>query len=471
MSKGPRFNDVITESNDFWDETAQREQAEAEASAAEFEDEPGDGYDEMGADDYDSDPEAATGFENLIENESAIEIEAEAEAQQEDGPPRIPITEEVLDAGFFAEPSPAVIEEIAAEQPEPGIAEPESGEGSGSQNMEAILAQVDDAMALAVRPAELTPEQLENGEKIAASTAILEWFFHAEGFTRKVDPGQIVSSEYQQAAAASMLRASKKGIVCDQLEAINQRKRKFKSDISVLRLHTEFLRGGQALIPLAHVDQIESLWEEFAVDFYRLVRAFLVVYVSEQARAQQLQGALFNLRHYPSLDKVAAAFTVDHRWLVFDAPAATEEIKAAAFREADKHLRAQVAEAGVEIAQNLREQAAGYIQWFIGQLEVGEDGRRKSIDEKKFAAMQRFFDGLGQTLNVTGDMDFNNAVEMGKAIIAGRDVADFKANGKQRATADQLREETARAFEGIKAQTAGWVVNQPVRPVYSLEDV
>lgn len=342
-------------------------------------------------------------------------------------------------------------------------------------DMATIEAEVTEVMAQRDQPVELTPEDMQRADAVTSQTVVLEWFFKGEGFTRKVDPQQIVSEQFQAAAGAAMLRATKKGIVCPELDAITQRRKRFKKDISFLTLPCDLLRGGQVLVPLANVDAIDQLWQDFKVDDAELLRQFLVVYRREQARAEQLQGPLYNPRHYKSLEQVAAKFIADCRWLALNAPEAMQEISAVSFRQANAHLRAQVAEAGVEMVANLRSEAAGWINWLVEQLAVGEDGKRKSINEDKFADAQRFF-ALAGNLNVAGDAEFAEVIELGKAAIAGQDVAALKAGkGKSpaRLSADALRTEVAAKFEAIKKdKTADWVVNAPAgREVVGLDEV
>jgi hypothetical protein len=109
----------------------------------------------------------------------------------------------------------------------------------------------------------------------------------------------------------------------------------------------------------------------------------------------------------------------------------------------------------------LRAEAAGWVNWLVEQLAVGGDGKRKSINEDKFADAQRFFQ-LAGNLNVAGDEEFAAVIELGKAAIAGQDVNELKkGKGKNQArlSADALRAEIASKFESIKQEKmSGWVV-------------
>lgn len=463
---GMRYDDVRDEPVDgtgFWGET--------EAQESESED-----FDDVAAEPVDEMAEAALQvsedwFQKALESgevepevaeESiharalrALESPVDPEmAEDDDGPyDEMFLREDMEVAQQRAEPEAEVTEEMA----EPS-------------DLDAILAQVDEAMIEAERPIELTADQLANGEVVAKKTAVLELFIKCKGFSRAVDSRQIVTEEYQAAANAKMLRSSKKMLVCNELEAIRIRVRKFKGDLEFLTLPSGLLRGGMKLTPLANVDKVEDLYREFKLDFKGLVRNFLAVYVQMKEQDRRVQGPLFNDQHYPALQSVAKSFSVDHRWLAFDAPAAMEGIQSADWREAGAKLRMQMAEASAEMQDVLRGQTAEYVQWLIDQLAVGEDGKRKSIAEGKFADMQKFLESAS-ALNVAGDAELEATIEMAKAAIAGRDVADFKAKGKQRASADELRQQTAAAFEKIKAATDGWVVNAPIRPVYSLDEV
>lgn len=458
---GMRYDDELTDETGFWGET--------EAQESESED-----FDDVAAEPVDEMAEAALQvsedwFEKAAREaeEMGPEILAEYQRQQLDEI-AVKVSVEPGYALELDEIGQQVRDETALAQTttEP-IADEEMAEPS---DLDAILAQVDEAMIEADRPIELTADQLANGEVVAKKTAVLELFIKCKGFSRAVDSRQIVTEEYQAAANAKMLRSSKKMLVCNELEAIRVRVRKFKSDLEFLTLPSGLLRGGMKLTPLANVDKVEDLYREFKLDFKGLVRNFLAVYVQMKEQDRRVQGPLFNDQHYPALQSVAKSFSVDHRWLAFDAPAAMEGIQSADWREAGAKLRMQMAEASAEMQDVLRGQTAEYVQWLIDQLAVGEDGKRKSIAEGKFADMQKFLESAS-ALNVAGDEELEATIEMAKAAIAGRDVADFKAKGKQRASADELRQQTAAAFEKIKAATDGWVVNAPVRPVYSLDEV
>lgn len=453
---GMRYDDELTDETGFWGETESRE-SESES------------FDDVADEPVDEMAEAALQvsedwFQKAAREaeEMGPEILAEYQAREQSQMAR-----DLEQADEFLE----AVEEVAEFESSIGYeAEPESEEMAEPSDLDAILAQVDEAMIEAERPIELTADQLANGEVVAKKTAVLELFIKCKGFSRAVDSRQIVTEEYQAAANAKMLRSSKKMLVCNELEAIRVRIRKFKGDLEFLTLPSGLLRGGMKLTPLANVDKVEDLYRAFKLDFKGLVRNFLAVYVQMKEQDRRVQGPLFNDQHYPALQSVAKSFSVDHRWLAFDAPAAMEGIQSADWREAGAKLRMQMAEASAEMQDVLRGQTAEYVQWLIDQLAVGEDGKRKSIAEGKFADMQKFLESAS-ALNVAGDEELEATIEMAKAAIAGRDVADFKAKGKQRASADELRQQTAAAFEKIKAATDGWVVNAPVRPVYSLDEV
>ena len=458
---GMRYDDELVDETGFWGDT--------EAQESESED-----FDDVAAEPVDEMAEAALQvsedwFEKAAREaeEMGPEILAEYQRQQLDEI-AVKVSVEPGYAPELAEIGQQVRDEMAIAQ---ATTEPNADEElTGPSDLDAILAQVDEAMVEAERPIELTADQLANGEVVAKKTAVLELFIKCKGFSRAVDSRQIVTEEYQAAANAKMLRSSKKMLVCNELEAIRVRVRKFKGDLEFLTLPSGLLRGGMKLTPLANVDKVEDLYRAFKLDFKGLVRNFLAVYVQMKEQDRRVQGPLFNDQHYPALQSVAKSFSVDHRWLAFDAPAAMEGIQSADWREAGAKLRAQMAEASAEMQDVLRGQTAEYVQWLIDQLAVGEDGKRKSIAEGKFADMQKFLESAS-ALNVAGDEELEATIEMAKAAIAGRDVADFKAKGKQRASADELRQQTAAAFEKIKAATDGWVVNAPVRPVYSLDEV
>lgn len=371
--------------------------------------------------------------------------------------PEIMAAAEAVEQGWDDEPPI----EVDAEGDEPPI---EEVLASDAVAQAAIEAEVEAALQASEAPPEVTPEMLQRADVITEQTAVLEWHFRGEGFTRKVNPNQVVADKYKNAAEAAMLRVSKKGIVCPELDAIGQGRKKFKKQVQVYRLPAgDLLRAGQILVPLRNVDAIDAMWEEFKQEDRELIRQFLVVYRREQLRAQQLQGDLYNPRHYPPLEKVAASFLATRRWLVMSAPAAMQEIHAAAFTEANARLRAQVAAAGVEMVDNLRAEAASWVNWLVEQLAVGEDGKRKSINEDKFANAQRFF-ALAGNLNVANDAEFAEVIKLGEAAIKGQDVAELKkGKGKSeaRVSADALRANIAAQFEAIKSKTAGWVVNAP----------
>lgn len=470
---GMRYDDVVDKPIDgtgFWGDTAAQE-SESE------------GFDDVADEPVDEMAEAAlqveeNWFEKVVRETEEMGPELAAEMGWQYPPPNAqaderPATLEELERDLEqADEFLEAVEEVAEFESAIGHTEqePETEEMAEPSDLDAILAQVDEAMIEAERPIELTSDQLANGEVVAKKTAVLELFIKCKGFSRAVDSRQIVTEEYQAAANAKMLRSSKKMLVCQELEAIRIRVRKFKGDLEFLTLPSGLLRGGMKLTPLANVDKVEDLYRAFKLDFKGLVRNFLAVYVQMKEHDRRVQGPLFNDQHYPALQSVAKSFSVDHRWLAFDAPAAMEGIQSADWREAGAKLRMQMAEASAEMQDVLRGQTAEYVQWLIDQLAVGEDGKRKSIAEGKFADMQKFLESAS-ALNVAGDEELEATIEMAKAAIAGRDVADFKAKGKQRASADELRQQTAAAFEKIKAATDGWVVNAPVRPVYSLDEV
>jgi hypothetical protein len=331
--------------------------------------------------------------------------------------------------------SQALWDETAAAPQPPAVApEPEEIQLSDDELAE-IMAEVSEAVEDIEKPVQLSTDELAKGEEVAANTFIFSWKFEGMNFTHKVDARQVARDEYQEAAKEKMLSVTKKDIVCAELKSIKDRRRQFKDeDIMHLRLPTDLLPGGMALVPIKNYDKVIAAWTQFKADDKANIVAFLKVYGEEQARAKRIHGDIYNPRHYPTVKEVANKFRVKYDLWAMDAPKALEQVSKAAFQEASSYVRAQVAEACAKMESNLNGMLVEGVDWLISQLGMDASGKRKQIDEKKYADTINFFKSAKE-LNVTGNEEFDAALELALAAVDGKDVKDFKATGKAKAAA------------------------------------
>ncbi len=346
---------------------------------------------------------------------------------------------------------------IAAEQDEQQA--PEVADGGEDDEQGSVYEVIERAMAEANKPVEVTDDQLADADKVSKATVVFELTIKQATFTRKLAPEQIIADQHQPAADAKMLKSTKKLIVCRELDEIERVRREFKDWLELYKCRTKMLRGGMALIPLGHMDAVEERYKLFKSKYYDAVRAFLAVYLEAKRQAKDRLGVLYEEGQYPSVQEVADAFKVSHRWIAFDAPRAMKGMRAEMIAQARQKIQADLAEAAGEMKDQMRGKMMEFTHWLVGQLQPAADGKRRQITETKFEQMQEFL-RTASTLNVIGDEELDRAIEMANKAIKGVDVKDLKASGKNRATSDQLRQQMAEAFEQVKAVTEGWVVNQ-----------
>lgn len=329
-------------------------------------------------------------------------------------------------------------------------------------NLEEIWAAVDAAMLESEKVVQPSADELAKGAEVAQKTAVFEVFLPNPGMSRKVDSRLIVTDEYMEAAQAKVLSSSKKMLVCPEVKAMSDRIRKFKEDLKLLAIPTRLLRGGMYLVPVTNFEKANDLFDQFKEEFKLLVKPVIVKYEElKEADRLMIGDQLFDVSHYPTIKKLVQKYKVSCRWTGFDSPGALKEFKRNEWKKAGALLRAQMAEACTEAVGNIQAQIAEYVEWMLTQLGTTSDGKRKSINEDKFADMQKFFDAA-KTLNITGDAGIEKAIEMVQQALAGTDVREFKKSSSQRAreSADAKRAETAQAFEQIKELTGGWIVTK-----------
>lgn len=344
---------------------------------------------------------------------------------------------------------------------------------------DAAAAEIEEALAaMDTTRAELTEAEANAAQNLKAKTLIFEMCVRGMSFTRKVSPSslskpakgkQAIQPEQAslapeaegngntETARAAIIRASKQLLQGVEIENLNAVTREFKKWLSFRQLDCSILRGGMYLVPIAYVQAIDERFRLFKENRKLAVRALLENYdrLKTEARARFFAaelGELWNEADYPSKGDLARAFSVSGRWLAFDAPTALQSVKSEIWREAERTLQIQLAEAVGETRDALRGSFAEYVDWLIVCLTPGQDGKKRNVTESKIAQFREFLSTV-DTLNLTGDADLTKLVSQARDVLEGLDLKSIRKD-------EGIRSMLQTSFTQLQETTGAWIVTK-----------
>lgn len=346
-------------------------------------------------------------------------------------------------------------------------------------------AEVEALMSAVEEQPGLSAQQRDEVTKLQATTLVFELYIKRTGFKRSVSADEIIKGDLDKPRAElteaevaeavdavnpdltdtekaaqrrKLIKVRKRILECDELDAIDQTARDFKSWLQNRRVPCSILRGGRFVIPTAYVSEVENRFQEFKALRRRAVKAFLLVYDQRITEAEATftaagVGTLFRRADFPVKEELARAYQVQREWRAFDAPKALQTIKAALWTDAQAQIEIQLAGVADEAKDALRETFAGYIGWMTDRL-TQEEGqtKKKAINENKVAQMIEFLSSVDK-LNIGGDADLAQLTSQARDIISGVDLKSLKKD-------DGVRETIRASFEKLQTATAAWIVEK-----------
>ena len=219
---------------------------------------------------------------------------------------------------------------------------------------------------------------------------------------------------------------------------------------------------GVFFVKLSEVQAFEEKVAEVQAELAdRLVPALLADYerVKDAARFDYADIArdlgipnLYNERDYPTPDRLAGMFGIDHSWLAFTVPdnlpddvRAREEVK----------IRAKFEEATEEITYALREMFAALVDHAAERLTPSPDGKSKIFRDTLIENFREFFETFNAR-NLTDDQQLETLVTRARELMSGVDPDNLRRS-------PYARQKVAGALGQLKAGVDRLLVDKPGR--------
>jgi len=257
-------------------------------------------------------------------------------------------------------------------------------------------------------------------------------------------------------AARARLRASKKLIVCKELDAATSTLQAAKTELERLYCNPSFIDDGWFTVRLDMIGSFAKAVRMLNENTIRpAIEAFANVYAQEIQNARTALGASFREDQYPSVDRIRAHPGITFNTVTFNIPdGLPPEIR----EEEERKLRARFESAQAEITAALWTEFQGLIDHLKERLEPGENGKTKILRTTTVENLTLFVEAFSNR-NAFGDDRLSGLVEKAGEILKGigddpvAKLRDF----------DGVRKGVAEAFGGLKIAVDKGVSDLPSR--------
>jgi hypothetical protein len=304
-------------------------------------------------------------------------------------------------------------------------------------------------------PAVEQAQAAAEGNDLQAKTVILQFALGTLGTRRKMSKGQ-VDDKVTVDADKDYLHVSKEILRSARLTALRAHDRMIRNYIRSKSVPS-FYRGGFYLVAVGAVPEIDAGIQAMLSTRRGLVQSFLEEYPSLVEKAQDSLKGVYDLRDYPSVGQVEAAFTVDTRYLSFSTPSTLKGISADIFKRESENMRQSIQSATEEITQLLRTQAHELLAHMVERLEPDADGKPKVFKASMVTNITDFLDNF-DIRNVADDAELAQIMGNVRSLLSGVDA-------KQLRTQEGAREAIRAQVGQIAMKLDGMVVKKPKRAV------
>lgn len=283
-------------------------------------------------------------------------------------------------------------------------------------------------------------------------------------------PGDITDEDWEKkiGEALTRLRANKKLIVCNELEAIESFLSKFRSSLLQRYCNPSFIDDG--LYAVLNVSRDESqpspllrMIEDIKAARERLenelIPAFKAIYPAKVDEARKLWNGNFQEKHYPKVEDIGKYFAIRYRVVQLDVPEGLPpEIRA----EEEKKLRDEFEKARVQIVEALWTEFQTLVNHVVDRLTPGADGKRKVFQEGTIENIRGFIEAFGNR-NAFNDARLANAVERAKQILDNLGGKGGESVAQRLRDFEAVRNKTAEAFGALKTEVDKGITELPGR--------
>jgi len=275
------------------------------------------------------------------------------------------------------------------------------------------------------------------------------------GIRRKVQSDSMQLKEgHGEQPKTENIGVSKKLFSCPEFDEIMSSDNAIRSDILKLSLPSPFGRGVY-LIPLANLEVVDSMIQEYRSRRLMEISKFIDVYEQAVRDAKNDLGGVFNPADYLSKESIAAEFGVETNYIEETLPGRLKSISPEIFKRERAEFSDKLKNAAIEIQQALRVKFAELISHLAEVLGDSPDGNKRRFKKNSFENFEEFINNF-KNLNITDDNDLTELVEKAKLVMKGCDVEVLRKN-------DDFREEIKKEFEKIEKILPSMIEVKPLR--------
>lgn len=288
---------------------------------------------------------------------------------------------------------------------------------------------------------------------IAENTVLISLDFSLFGITRTIDTREVINKEESNPA---FFRAQKVLLDSPEYSAVKSCDSAIKTYVKSRALPS-FFKSGVFLLPIALVDEVDSMLTQWLTIRRKLVEEFKAVYIAQKEAAKQDLGPKYNEKDYPSADGMVTYFDFKWSYVTLKTPQSLAGVSAEIFQREQAKAEAQWKEAYGEIQGMLRAQMLEMVSHMQDKLTPGEDGKRKVFHASSLEKVGDFL-SVFDARNITNDAQLKSLVDRAREMMDGLDVDLLKDN-------ERIRKRVAQGMAEIKEQLSTMIVEAPSRAI------
>jgi len=261
-------------------------------------------------------------------------------------------------------------------------------------------------------------------------------------------------------SALARLKATKKLIVCTELDRINSQLAEFKETLLETFCNPSFIDDGLYSVKQSAIPELVRKFAGFSYKLSTvLIPDFQAVYSEQLELGRKIWGAEFDRKSFPEVERLPECFGISYNLVQFDIP----EGLPPEIREAEERkLRASYQEAQSCITGALWAEFQKFLGHVTDRLSVKDGEKPKVFRDTLFADLTQFI-GAFNNLNTFDDAALGALVNQAKALL--KSVGD-DGNGsapERMRKYEILRLQTAEKFTEIKAAVDKGIAELPGR--------
>lgn len=207
---------------------------------------------------------------------------------------------------------------------------------------------------------------------------------------------------------------------------------------------------GTTLIPVDKAEEADARLAEFAAELSAESVKLAEAYADAVAAQAVKLGPLFDPALYKTEAEVRQAFTLEWRFVSFQAPDRLESVSSALARASQRRFEADLADAFDGVVAALRGEALEVMADLERRLTPDASGKQKVLRGTALRDVQQFIASL-PSRNIVGDDALAESLARIRALADGLDVQSLRDSAALR---DGLREAAAEAREALAGLVA-----------------